>query len=206
MIDDVLHKIQKDLKAPKNQYNKFGGYNYRSCEDIVEAVKKLLPDGVALVMSDSLCEFGGRVFVKATARLKSSESVIEASGCAEVAIEQKGMQAAQITGSASSYARKYALNGLFCIDDTKDDDSNEKTQHRKNVESGDAKEKAQMWLDSNIGSLLETEDIDHFNKWITKNKPYLDKLDNYPDVKREYDKKATDHMNRIMDNDAARKV
>jgi len=122
-INNILHEIQQELSVPKNQYNKFGGYNYRSCEDIVEAVKKLLPGGVTLTLFDHLESHADRVFVKAGAKLSCGDSFITGHGCAEVAKEQKGMQAAQITGSASSYARKYALNGLFCIDDTKDADA-----------------------------------------------------------------------------------
>ena len=140
-IYDVLHDVQQKLKAPKNQYNSFGKYKYRSCEDILEAVKKLLPEGVCLTMEDGVEEYAGRVFLKSTAILSSPEvvkggiggtynSAVSSTGCAEIALEQKGMQAAQVTGSASSYARKYALNGLFCIDDTKDADSQDNTSKR----------------------------------------------------------------------------
>lgn len=131
MITDKLLHIQTALKAPKNQKNTFGGYNYRSCEDILEAVKPLLEkDMTTLKLSDEIVEVGGRVYVKATATLYdcSSETeghidTISATGYAREEMEKKGMDASQITGSASSYARKYALNGLFCIDDTKDADA-----------------------------------------------------------------------------------
>lgn len=120
----ILYEIQKDLKAPKEQYNSFAKYNYRSCEDIVEAVKKVMPAGYALVMSDNIEIYGQHLYVKATVKLIGIEGdVIEATGCAREALDKKGMDAAQMTGTASSYARKYALNGLFAIDDTKDADS-----------------------------------------------------------------------------------
>jgi hypothetical protein len=126
-INEILHTVQQKLKAPKNQYNSFGKYKYRSCEDILEAVKPLLPDGVYLICYDKISEHGGRVFVNSTVEISDGNETVASSGCAEIALEQKGMQAAQITGSASSYARKYALNGLFCIDDTKDADTENNT-------------------------------------------------------------------------------
>ena len=124
-----LAEIQQALKAPKGQKNKFGNYNYRSCEDILEAVKPLLGD-CSLTLSDEMVEIGGRVYVKATASLimptnagPETHEVLKVYGWAREAEDKKGMDAAQITGAASSYARKYALNGLFCIDDTKDADA-----------------------------------------------------------------------------------
>ena len=118
--------IQSELKAPKGQTNKFGGYSYRSAEDILEAVKPLLNKYTSdLTLSDTIVEVGGRVYVKATARLCSHDPFfeVETTAYAREAEAKKGMDDAQITGSASSYARKYALNGLFCIDDTKDPDA-----------------------------------------------------------------------------------
>ena len=118
-----LAEIQQALKAPKGQKNKFGNYYYRSCEDILEAVKPLLGE-CSLTLSDEMVEIGGRVYVKATACLGVSDSNhVVVHGWAREAEDKKGMDAAQITGAASSYARKYALNGLFCIDDTKDADA-----------------------------------------------------------------------------------
>lgn len=121
-----LVAVQSALKAPKGQENKFGGYRYRSCEDILEAVKPLLKEhGLLLTVTDEIEGIGGRFYVKATARLCDADG----SGCLEVnayareADSRKGMDEAQVTGSASSYARKYALNGLFLIDDTKDPDA-----------------------------------------------------------------------------------
>ena len=125
-IHEKLQGIQSSLKAPKGQTNKFGGYSYRSAEDILTAVKPLLTKyGVTLVISDDIVGVEGRVYVKATAVLAESESdySIQVQGFAREAESRKGMDDSQITGSASSYARKYALNGLFAIDDTKDADA-----------------------------------------------------------------------------------
>lgn len=120
-------EIQKKLKAPKNQRNKFGNYNYRNQEDILEAVKPLLGD-LVLTVSDELVEVGGRIYVKATATIRDGEgSSISNTAFAREPLEQKGMSDSQITGAASSYARKYCLNGLLLIDDTKDADSDEVT-------------------------------------------------------------------------------
>lgn len=121
-INTNLAVIQKELKAPKGQLNKFGNYNYRSCEDIVEAVKPLL-NGLTLTISDEVVNIGTRYYVKATATLSDGESNISVSAFAREAEEKKGMDSAQVTGACSSYARKYALNGLFAIDDTKDADT-----------------------------------------------------------------------------------
>ena len=120
-----LIEIQAELKAPENQFNKFGGYKYRSCEDILEAVKPLATSRDCLVkVDDEIVMLGDRYYVKATASIKNNEGITEtATAYAREPQTKKGMDEAQITGSTSSYARKYALNGLFCIDDTKDADS-----------------------------------------------------------------------------------
>ncbi len=123
-IYQKLVEIQSSLKAPKSQTNAFGKYKYRSCEDILEAVKPLLKEqGLVLTISDDIVEVGGRVYVKATATVTDGNGHIDVTAFAREAFDKKGMDDAQITGSASSYARKYALNGLFCIDDTKDSDA-----------------------------------------------------------------------------------
>ena len=115
-----LSEIQQALKVPKNNRNSFGNYNYRSAEDIIEAVKKIInPQGLALVITDDIVEVGGRIYIKATATIGE----YSATGWAREEETKKGMDVSQITGSASSYARKYALNGLLAIDDTKDADA-----------------------------------------------------------------------------------
>ncbi|ELR2627560.1 ERF family protein [Escherichia coli] len=121
-----LHKklwtIQQTLNAPKNQRNNFGGYNYRSAEDILEAVKPLLQN-ITLTVSDEIVLIGNRYYVKATATLSDGEDVIAVTAYAREEESKKGMDCSQLTGATSSYARKYALNGLFCIDDAKDPDT-----------------------------------------------------------------------------------
>ena len=123
-----LMAVQAELKAPKNQRNNFGKYNYRSCEDIVEAVKPLLKEnGLFLNMSDDIVLIGDRYYVKATVSVTdivTGESV-QTSALAREAAQKKGMDESQVTGTASSYARKYALNGLFAIDDNRDADTDQ---------------------------------------------------------------------------------
>jgi hypothetical protein len=121
-----LIKIQSELKSPKNQRNNFGNYNYRNCEDILEAVKPLLEKYECTVtISDDIVEVGNRIYVKATATFYDIKLAINSSvsAYAREPEQQKGMSESQITGASSSYARKYALNGLFLIDDTKDADA-----------------------------------------------------------------------------------
>lgn len=127
-IATKLLEIQMELKAPKGQYNKFGNFNYRSAEDIIEAVKPICAKhGVLLTLRDELNHVGERYYIKATARLTDCESAeyIETCAFAREAASKSGMDDSQLTGSTSSYARKYALNGLFAIDDTKDADTDE---------------------------------------------------------------------------------
>lgn len=121
-ITKLLAKVQRELNAPKNQKNSFGNYNYRSCEDILQAVKPLLNDCV-IVVYDDIQIIGERVYVKATAEFSNGKEIITATAFAREPLVKKGMDESQITGAASSYARKYALNGLLLIDDNKDADS-----------------------------------------------------------------------------------
>lgn len=125
-IYEALAGVQAELKAPKNQLNKFGGYKYRSCEDILEAVKPLLlKHALVLQLSDEPQMVGEWHYIKATAMVTDfSGQQVSCTAYARESREKKGMDDSQITGTASSYARKYALNGLFCIDDTKDADAN----------------------------------------------------------------------------------
>jgi hypothetical protein len=133
---NALKKIQAELKAPKGQFNNFGKYNYRSAEDILEAVKPLLSKYDALLtLSDEVVEIGGRVYVKATAAITDNEGAsLYITAYAREAEKKSGMDDSQITGTASSYARKYALNGLFLIDDTKDADTDAYTEQTKAAE------------------------------------------------------------------------
>lgn len=127
-IEKVVY-VQSKLKAPKGQFNSFGKYRYRSCEDILEAVKPLLAEqGLILRLTDDIAYIGERYYVRARAVLSDGNSTFESEAYAREDAEKKGMDGSQITGTASSYARKYALNGLFLIDDTKDADTDE---HKK---------------------------------------------------------------------------
>ena len=150
---EKLIKIQKELKAPKNQYNNFGKYKYRSCEDILEALKPLLAEEkLLLTIEDKIVSVGNRVYVKAIATITDGEKQVSVSAYAREAEDKKGMDTSQITGATSSYARKYALNGLFLIDDTKDADTDE--QHKvvnnigENLKKVEVKtEKSKKWAE-----------------------------------------------------------
>lgn len=147
----LLNKIQKELKAPKKQHNSFGNYDYRSCEDILEAIKPLLGEAV-LVLTDEIVLIGDRYYVKAIARLDDGEKSIAAFGFARESLEKKGMDTAQITGAASSYARKYALSGLFCIDDNKDADTTNGSSNGEKIG-----EKELSFLRDNLADLEASE-------------------------------------------------
>lgn len=127
-----LAEIQRSLNAPKNQRNNFGNYNYRSCEDILQAVKPIL-NGLVITVTDDIFAAGDRVYVKATASITDGENTVSTTAFAREAMTKKGMDDSQITGSTSSYARKYALNGLLLIDDNKDADSMDNRQTANNT-------------------------------------------------------------------------
>ena len=119
-----LTLVQRNLKAPKGQTNSFGKYKYRSCEDILESVKPLLTEqNLLLTITDEIVEHGNRIYVKSTASITDGEHAVSTTALAREEDVKKGMDSSQVTGAASSYARKYALNGLLCIDDSKDSDA-----------------------------------------------------------------------------------
>ncbi len=129
-----LLKIQNELKVPKSQFNKFGNYKYRNCDDIFEEAKPIcLKHGALLTVTDEIVFIEGRYYVKATAMVNTGKEVASCHGYAREPDAQKGMADAQVTGSSSSYARKYALNGLFLLDDTKDADSQDNRNSEKPV-------------------------------------------------------------------------
>lgn len=148
-MTDKLIQIQTELNAPKGRHNSFGNYSYRSLEDILEAVKPLLKrEGLLLTLTDTIEHIGDNYYVKATARLTDGNKELQATAYAQEAQDRKGMDPAQRTGSASSYARKYCLNALFLIDDTKDPDTDEykmKEQHA-NKSFTPPQNKEQKWL------------------------------------------------------------
>jgi hypothetical protein len=155
-----LNRVQSELVAPKNQTNAFGKYKYRSCEDILEGVKKLLGrEKAVIVISDDIVAVSDRIYVKAIAKFIDVETgeCIENSAFAREPLSKKGMDEAQITGSTSSYARKYALNGLLLVDDTKDADSMD------NSSSGAPKQQTpdKPWL-NDINELI---DVARKNNW-----------------------------------------
>lgn len=183
-INIKLMNIQQELKAPKGQYNSFGKYAYRSCEDILEAVKPLLKkEKVVLTISDELQYIGNRYYIKATATLidTESEATISNSAYAREEETKKGMDGSQITGASSSYARKYALNGLFGIDDNKDSDTT-------NIQSKEEKEDKKIspkqmeliqkyYQGENLIKLLEVNNLDKLEDMsINKASEILSKL------------------------------
>lgn len=155
-----LVSIQQELKAPKGQYNSFGKYHYRSCEDILEAVKPLLgKHNCILNISDQIEMVGDRFYVKATATIINSEGKsVTTTAFAREQESKAGMDMSQLTGSTSSYARKYALNGLFCIDDTKDADTMDNSSEGKTTYAAPAekKEDNRPWMsEKNLNDIIE---------------------------------------------------
>ena len=169
-IKEKLLNIQQELKAPKGQYNSFGKYKYRSCEDILEAVKPILAKyKTVLSISDEVLMVGDRFYIKATATLSDAESdeTISNTALAREEVEKKGQDASQITGTASSYARKYCLNGLFLIDDTKDADTDE---YAKTTGKVAPKEASEQELKDELNDLWEKAGgKDGFEDWYKKN-------------------------------------
>lgn len=144
-LHEKLLAIQTKLKAPKGQYNKFGGFNYRSAEDILEAVKPLNAEqGLLLTITDEIKEVGGRIYVVATATVSDGTDELKVSAFAREPENKKGMDESQITGATSSYARKYALNGLYAIDDNKDADTDEHKQQQDNAPKKQQAQKQQQ--------------------------------------------------------------
>lgn len=187
-ILEKLNIIQSKLKAPKGQYNKFGNYAYRSCEDILEALKPLLAQTkTVLTIKDDIEFIGDRYYLRAICTLHDAESgeKIENAAYARETESKKGMDAAQITGSVSSYARKYALNGLFAIDDTKDSDTNENYKQTRNTQAN-KQSNGQQAIDiskvrNEIAQTLKAKNYD-FNKFVEYlKKTYgVEKIENLP--------------------------
>ena len=160
-IYEKLSAVQQELKAPKNRRNTFGKYNYRSCEDILEAVKPILAKHKATILiTDDISEVGGKVYIQATVRfvdLEERGDMITVNAFARESVDKKGMDDAQITGTSSSYARKYALNGLFLIDDVKDPDSDEYKEETDQKNKASAKKPKDSVLDEYVNAgQLET--------------------------------------------------
>ena len=182
-----LIEIQKKLKAPKNQYNSFGKYKYRSCEDILEGVKPLLSElGLALVIHDNVQFVEGRFYVVSYASLYDEEGkfIVSSTAYAREEETKKGMDGSQVTGAASSYARKYALNGLFAIDDTKDADAT--NTHDKEV-------KKEKLNDSSIYiELAKLTDLEAIKNYFENNKDKVNEPDKLRQRAREQYKAISD--------------
>lgn len=148
-INLALARAQAQIAVPKGRENSFGGYQYRKAEDIISAFRKCNIPGASLLLTDRVQEIGGQIFVIATARMSIGGESVEAEGSAMHALTKKGMDASQITGSASSYARKYALQGLFAIDDGQDDpDARDNRQEQGNSSSSAGHAAAQRLMSS----------------------------------------------------------
>lgn len=192
-VYEKLMNIQAELKAPKNQYNAFGKYHYRSCEDILESLKPVLAKHQAAVtISDEIVLIGDRYYVKATAALIDIEKgdKVEVSAYAREDEQKKGMDVSQLTGSTSSYARKYALNGLFAIDDTKDSDATNK-HDTEQVSRPKVDEDKQAIVDNSLATDRQIKAI----YAIAKNKGYTEEsLKNY--TKSIYNKDSIKELTR----------
>lgn len=175
-LNNKLVKIQKELKAPKGQYNKFAKFKYRSAEDILEAAKPLChAEDLALLLSDGVVNIGNFNYIVATAILLDGTNEIKVTAYAREEETKKGMDAAQITGSASSYARKYALNGLFAIDDTKDADSHDNSKQVPTVTKIDnrptKKQLQELQMVMSELDIIPEDNSDFFQDAIGKYKP-----------------------------------
>jgi len=185
-LSEKLSDVQSRLDAPKNQYNSFGKYKYRSCEDILEGVKPLLSEHkLVLTLEDDIKIVGERIYVKATATVSDGEDSFKTSAFAREALAKKGMDESQITGSASSYARKYALNGLFCVDDTKDADAQKPAPAQKQAPPKPQPKKVDntpitpkqiaavqtYYSLEGYGPDDRTKRIEHLNAWIKSKNP-----------------------------------
>lgn len=163
-----LISIQSELKAPKSQFNKFGGYKYRKAEDILEAVKPLLAkQKCTLIITDDVVLIGNRIYVKATATIKNEKGECETTtGWAREEETKKGMDGSQITGASSSYARKYALNGLLAIDDNADSDTTNDGQHQAAQQQ--AQTQAQQTASQQFNSNDLNEGLAYLNRCANK--------------------------------------
>lgn len=181
-----LVAIQGELKAPKGQYNSFGKYKYRSCEDILEAVKPLLvKHGLLLTITDDVMMMGDRIYIKATATITDGEHSVSNSAFAREEETKKGMDGSQVTGASSSYARKYALNGMFCIDDTKDSDATntgnteQKPETPKPVAQKPAPKKTELTYEQALDLISDAKTVDELmtiyssNQQLHKNANFM---------------------------------
>ena len=176
MVCDIQHR----LKAPKGQYNSFGKYNYRSCEDILEGVKPLLKEhNLALLIDDEIVQIGERYYVKATATITDGRESVNATAYAREPDTKKGMDESQITGATSSYARKYALNGLLAIDDSKDADAMDNSQKRVQQQPNTSYNWQTLKARATQGGISEDDLVNYVTKTLNVNKPSELKREHY---------------------------
>lgn len=176
MVCDIQHK----LKAPKGQYNSFGQYKYRSCEDILEGVKPLLKEyNLLLIINDEIVQIGERYYVKATAKITDGRESVSTTAYAREPLEKKGADASQITGASSSYARKYALNGLLCIDDTKDADTMDNSQKPIQQQPNTSYNWQALKARATQGGISEDDLVNYVTKTLNINKPSELKREHY---------------------------
>lgn len=190
-----LVEIQSKLKAPKDNYNSFGKYKYRSAESILESVKPLLKEyGCILTVSDDIVMVGDRIYVKATATISNEkgEYITTSAFAREAEVGKNGMDVSQVTGATSSYARKYALNGLFCIDDTKDTDTEEYQAQKKKAEKPKAYEKS----DTLLMALQEAETASSIEQLLAIRSSYFNALP--PNEQTEFTNKLTERKKKIQ--------
>ena len=205
-IAELLGCIQRKLKAPKSQHNKHGNFNYRNCEDILEALKPLLPAGAFVTVQDAIQLIGERFYIEATASIHYKGQAISNKAYAREPAEQKGMQAAQLTGATSSYARKYALNGLFLIDDTKDADSDnkDKPNEKQAFAMGYDAEQNEESYNQVLKTIAGFTDVKSMETWWTEKKNQLNKLPKplYDDVLEAATRQKTDILAKSQTNGA----
>ena len=203
-----LIEIQKELKAPKGNYNSFGKYKYRSAEDILESVKPLChKNGCLLTLSDSVELIGERFYIKATAKITNGTDSVEVTAYAREEETKKGMDGSQITGTASSYARKYALNGLFCIDDTKDADTDEfhkQMEESKRKVKESPKKSAEELAEMQPDDMITAGGADYLLNLAIETKANIDELFKYYGVKEfnQLTKKQYEHCMNILEKRA----
>lgn len=180
VLTQIVCDIQHKLKAPKGQYNSFGQYKYRSCEDILEGVKPLLKEyKLALLINDEIVQIGERYYVKATAQITDGKESISATAYAREQVTKKGMDESQITGATSSYARKYALNGLLAIDDSKDADTMDNSQKPVQQQPNTSYNWQTLKARATQGGISEDDLVNYVTKTLNVNKPSELKREHY---------------------------
>jgi hypothetical protein len=167
-LHQKLVEIQQNLKAPKGQFNEFGNYKYRSCEDILEAVKPLLKEREMLIsIQDEMIQLGERYYIKSTVEVTDGKEIKTTTAYAREPQSKKGMDESQITGASSSYARKYAINGMFAIDDTKDADTQDNTEKPETQENTEKPNPIEM-ITKKIEQCDNIEKLNKMEEWVKK--------------------------------------